>query len=277
MKWNIVVDSSSDLLSENQKGEIGLSIVPLTLNIGENSFVDDKDINVGNLLKAMKEEKNVLNSACPSPQDFYQEFEKADFTICITMTSALSGTFNSARLGAQILAEDYPDKKVLIVDSKATAGKIVIIKNKAESLINEGKTFEEISEILPKYAEKICFVFALGAYDNLIKTGRMSKTSGLIASKLGIRAVSVAGETGTFDVLKKPKGEKNAVKEMVEFAKNNRKLDDSIVITHCNNLEGALFLKEKIIEEINPKAIEILECRGLTTFYTMEKGLLLAF
>lgn len=277
MKWNIVIDSSCDLTS-NKNEEIGLSIVPLTINIGQKQFIDDETMNVDVLLEEMDKEKKDLSTACPSPHAFLEEYKKADYTICITMTSALSGTYNSARIAVDMLLEECPDKKVLLIDSRATATKLVIIREKAIEMINEGKNFEEISEFLQKYNKKVGFVCALGAYDNLVKTGRMSKTSGLLATKLGIRAVAKATEEGVLEVFKKPRGEKNAISEMVEFAKQNKKIEDSIiVITHCNNMQGALNLKAKVMEELNPKIVKILECRGLTTFYTMKNGLILGF
>lgn len=278
MKWNIVIDSSSDILGEKPSEDIGLSMVPIIVMVGEKEFKDDETINIKELIEAMAQEKTALSTACPSPHAFLEEYKKADYTICITITSGLSATYNSALLAVDMLKEECPEKKVLVIDSKATSPKMVVIKRKAESLIREGKTFEEICEILPKYAEDAGFVFALGAYDNLVKTGRMSKTAGVLATKVGIRAIATASEEGTIQVVKKPRGEKNAIKEMVEFAKQNKKIEDSrVCIAHCNNLEGALNLKEKVIEELNPETIEIFECRGLTTFYTMQNGLLLGF
>ncbi|MFI3115034.1 MAG: DegV family protein [Clostridia bacterium] len=278
MKWNIVTDSGSDLAKEKPSDDIGLSVVPIIVMVGETEYIDDTNMDILELLDAMSKEKISLSTACPSPHAFFEEYKKADFTICITITSGLSATHNSAVLAVDMLKEEFPDKKVLVIDSKATATKMVVIKRKAEKLIREGKTFEEISEILPKYAEDAGFVFALGAYDNLVKTGRMSKTAGLLATTVGIRAVATASEMGTIEVIKKPRGEKNAINEMVEYAKIHKKIEDSfVVIGHCNNLEGAMKLKEKVIQELNPKEIEITECSGLNTFYTMQNGLLLGF
>lgn len=278
MKWNIVADSSCDLLPEITNDGIGLSIVPLTINVGDKQYIDDENMNIKELLEEMDKEKKELGTACPSPQTFLEEFKKSDFAICTTITSGLSGTYNSAKIAEQMLTDEFPEKKVLVIDSKATGGKLVMIIDKARELIREGKTFEEISEILPQYAEDITLVFAIGSYDNLIKTGRMSKTAGLVATTLNIRAVARATDEGLIEVFKKPRGEKNAVKLMVEYAKENKKIKDSVVvITHCDNLEGALYLKEKVIEKLNPEVIKIVECRGLTTFYTMKNGLLLGF
>ena len=147
MKWNIVIDSSCDLTAKDFKGDIGFDAVPLTIIVGDNEFRDDDNIDVAALLTAMKAEKKASSSACPSPEDFYNCFEKAENSFCFTMTGTLSGTNNSARIAKEMIKENYPDKNVHIIDSKATAGKLVLLKLKTEELIEKGMSFDDICRI----------------------------------------------------------------------------------------------------------------------------------
>ena len=278
MKWNIVIDSSSDLTASDAKGEIGLDIVPLTIIVGDKEFRDDEKLDVANLLQAMKEEKRASSSACPSTEDFFTCFAKADYSICITMTGALSGTYNSARLAKDMLKEEYPEKKVHIIDSKATAGKMVLLKMKAEELIEKGMEFEEICRILDEYEKNTKLVFALGGYDNLVKTGRMSVFAGFMANSLGIRAVAIASPEGEIEVVKKPRGERGAIEAMVDIMAQNKPMKNQpVVISHCKNPIGARNAKALIMEKLGTDNVTIYDCKGLTTFYTMEKGMIIGY
>ncbi len=278
MKWNIVIDSSCDLRKEDAKGDIGFSVVPLSIIVGDKEFVDDENLSIDELLAAMEAEKKASSSACPSPESFLEEFKKAENSICITMTSALSGTNNSARIAKEMLAEISPEKNVCVIDSCSTAGEMVLMKRKAEALIEAGKEFSEIAQTVEKYKEETKLVFALGGYDNLIKTGRMSKIAGILATSLGIRAVAVATDGGEIEVVKKPRGENNAINAMADIMAENKNMENMpIVISHCKNYEAALMAKEVFKEKLKTEDVTIVDCKGLTTFYTMEKGLIIGY
>lgn len=277
MKWNIVLDSSCDLKNTSSQSEIGIKIVPLKIIVGEREFCDDDNINTGVLLEAMKAEKSASSSACPSPDDFYSCFKSADCSVCITMTGKLSGTYNAARVAKEMLAEKHPEKRVHIVDSKATAGKMVLLKMKAQELIEQGTSFEDICNEMDLYNSQTELVFALGGYDNLIKTGRMSKIAGILATHLGIRAVAVSND-GEIEVVKKPRGEKHAIAAMAEImAERKNVCGKKVVISHCRNFEGAQSAKKLIEERFSPAEVYIYECKGLTSFYTMENGLIIGY
>ncbi len=278
MKWNIVLDSSCDLTKKDAEGDIGISIVPLSILVGDKEFVDDESLNVDDLLKAMTIEKKASSSACPSPESFFSEFEKAENTFCFTMTSALSGTYNSARLAKEMIEEKYPQKNVHVIDSKSTAGAMVLLKMKACEMIREGKEFSEMAKILDEYQANLDLTFALGGYDNLIKTGRMSKISGILATSLGIRAVAIATKAGEIEVVKKPRGEANAIMAMAQVMKETKNMENKpVVISHCKNPEGAQMAKEVFLKELKVSEVYINDCKGLTTFYTMEKGLIIGY
>lgn len=277
MKWNIVLDSSCDLTKAEQNGKIGIEIVPLSIIVGEQSFRDDDNINTEKLLSAMKAEKEASSTACPSPADFCNAFLKAENSICVTLTGELSGTYNSAVLGREMAIETNPEINIHIIDSKATAGKMVLIKEKACELIEKGLDFNEVCNSLDKYISETHLVFALGGYDNLVKTGRMSKIAGIMATKLGIRAVAVAKD-GKIEVVKKPRGEKNAIDAMIEIMQDKKDMKGrNVVISHCRNDEGASYMKSMLQEKLNVGNVRIIKCKGLTSFYTMEKGIIVGY
>lgn len=279
MKWNIVLDSSCDLLKTDKIFKnANLKLAPLTINVGDKEFIDDDNIDVEQLLTAMHREKRASSSACPSPETFLSNFEDADCSICITMTGALSGTNNSARLAKNMLQEEYPDKKIHIIDSHATGGVMVLLAKKADELIGKGLSFEEISKQLDEYNSHLGFVFSLMHFDNLIKTGRMKAFTGIVASHLGIRVIAKNTANGEIEVVDKVRGEHRTLHALVDFIASRKDLSGKpIVINHCNNLLAVEKLKEIIKEKCNTTDITVLNSKGITTFYSMDKGLLISY
>lgn len=276
MKWNIVCDSSCDLLSNYfEKEGIGFDLAPLKIIVGQEEFVDDDNIDTEKLLEAMAACKEASSSACPSPDDFYKAFIKADNTICFAMTSALSGTYNCAMVAKELVLEKFPKKKIHVIDTRSTAGSIALAAIRAAELIREGVDFEKMTSTLNEYCSNLRLIFSLGSFDNLVKTGRMNPIVGTIASHLGIRAVAIATEKGEIKVVKKPRGENKALAEMVEIIKT--KASEKIIITHCKNETAANALKDMLTVATGVKDITIMRCKGLTTFYTMRKGIIVSY
>ncbi|MBP1570327.1 MAG: DegV family EDD domain-containing protein, partial [Oscillospiraceae bacterium] len=174
MSWNIVMDSSCDLMVSKQSlKNAELKIAPLTIRVGEKEFVDDDTIDVPVLLDAMSKEKSASSTACPPPHAFYEHFITADNVICICITSNLSGTYNAAVQAAEMVKEEYPEKNIHVINSYNTAGGMVLLARKADQLIGEGVPFDEMCHILDKYVNEVRLVFTLEKFDNLIKMGRM--------------------------------------------------------------------------------------------------------
>ena len=279
MKWNLVPDSSCDMLSTDLDENIHLDVVPLTIVVGDKYFRDDENIDTKELLAAMKAEKRASSTACPSPRDFFEYFSKADCSIGFTLTGSLSGTYNAACLGRDMVREEFPEKKIHVVDTGATAGKLVLLIRKATELIKQGLEFEDVVQQLERYNKDTDLIFALGGYDNMIKTGRMSRLAGVLATNLGIRAVARA-VNGEVEVVKKPRGERAAIEAMIAFMEAKKPMKGRpIIITHCNNPVGAMTAKLMMSEHFgtDPELITIMDCRGLTTFYTMQNGLIVAY
>ncbi len=195
MTWKIVADSSCDL----QGGllcdpEVEFAIVPLKIRVGEQEFVDDAKLNGAEMLRALDEYQGPSSSACPSPEEWAAEFETADNIIAIAMTSALSGTYNSALVARDMMLEEHPEKKIHIIDTRSTGGHMVLLARKVNQLIGMGLSFEEVCAEADAYNQQVHLLFALASFDNLVKNGRMNKVVGLLASKLNMLAVGIASE-----------------------------------------------------------------------------------
>ena len=281
MTWNIVSDSSCDLrMAAFESDRVRFETVPLRIQVGEREFLDNDDLVVPDLLDAMSQEKSASSTACPSPAAFARAFEAGDCTVCFTISSNLSGTYNSAVMGREMVLEEHPEKKVCIIDSKATAGAMVLLIRKAKELMEADETgdFEDICDQLRLYQAALRTCFTLENFDNLIKNGRMRPLVGTLLHSLGIHVIADATPQGTIHVADKARGEAKTYKAITELMGASKDCAGAqVVISHCENLAGALKLKEQILKDLSVKSVDIISCRGLTTFYAMEKGLIVGY
>ena len=281
MTWNIVSDSSCDLrMAAFESDRIRFETVPLRIQVGEREFLDNDDLVVPDLLDAMSQEKSASSTACPSPAAFARAFEAGDRTVCFTISSNLSGTYNSAVMGREMVLEEHPEKKVCIIDSKATAGAMVLLIRKAKELMEADETgdFEDICDQLRLYQAALRTCFTLENFDNLIKNGRMRPLVGTLLHSLGIHVIADATPQGTIHVADKARGEAKTYKTITALMKSSKDCTGAeVVISHCENMAGALKLKQQILEDLPVKSVDVLSCRGLTSFYAMEKGLIIGY
>ena len=279
MTWNIVCDSSGDMLpAELIPGKIFLKVAPLTLLVGDKEYVDNEELDVPQFLAAMAAEKGPSGTACPSPEAFAQAFRSADCSLCFAISGNLSGTYHAACLARDMVLEEHPEKKIHVVDTCSTSGSLYLLAQKAVELIQADLPFEEIAKALDRERDDQRTVFTLQCFDNLVKNGRMKPLLGTILEGLGIHVIADATPEGTIRVVDKARGEKRSYRRMVEYmAKEKDCTGTHVVISHCQNAEGAEKLKEAIQAALPVGKITLLECRGLTTFYAMDKGIIVVY
>lgn len=169
MKWNVVTDSSCDLLpSSYQSDVIELSSVPFVITVGDQHFVDDEDLDLQKMLHDMEQEKEASHTACPAPGTWLQHFEKASHTFAITISSQVSGSMNSALTAMDMALEEHPEKKIAVLDSKSTGPELVLCVHELERLARAGVDFDEAVARANTFLERTKILFALSSFDNLI-------------------------------------------------------------------------------------------------------------
>lgn len=273
MKYQILVDSASDLLSDYYTDpEIGFKVVPLTIHVNDKEYVDNDSLNIQEMLANMHASKK-SSSACPAPQSFLSEFDNAEYTFIVTITSKLSGCYNSA-----VVAKNSYSKpeNICVIDSKAVSGTEMLIVDKLIELIKQDLPYEQIVEEITAFRDKRSLYFILQKFDNLVNNGRMSKIAGLIASKLVIRPICIAYE-GEIKIAKKIIGIKNTFTKLVQMIGEKAKdfSKETLIITHCFAEEEANYIKSDLEKKCNFKEIRILPMRGLCSYYALEKGLII--
>ena len=271
MKIKIVADSSASMISTADGSFVS---VPLTLRTDEREFVDNADLDVKEMCDYLASYKGKSGSACPSSQDWVDAFGDAEEVYAVAITSNLSGSFNSLRIARDEYLEEHPDRKVCIIDSLSAGSELKLIIEKIQELKAEGKTFEEVSELIADYQNHTHMVFCLKSLRNLANNGRVNPAVAAIAGVLNIHVVGIANE-GVLDQREKARGPKKALiaidKLMKEFNYNGGK----VIIDHCFNETDANAVRNHILASFPDADVRIEETRGLCSFYAEVGGLMI--
>lgn len=274
--YKIVSDSSLDLNDALEK-ELIVDKVPFKLYIEEEEIIDDENLNVIEFIEKMKHSHKLPRTACPSPNDFKEHFEGEETIFGITISSKLSGTYNSAILAKNIVLEEVK-KKIHIFDSKSASIGQTLIGLKIKELMDMNFEFDQVVEQVEEYIANMKTYFISESLENLIKNGRIPSWKGRLAMALRIRPIMAAID-GNIELIENKRGSNKAFERLAEIVKENVKneSDKILAISHVNNLDRAKSLKARIQELCNFKDIIIVPTHGLTSLYCDDQGIILAF
>ncbi len=278
MENKIISDSSVDFKKNREIITEGLEIVPFKILLDDEEIVDI-DLDTKELIKKMKASINQIKTACPSPSEFYDAFSKEGASFVVTISAALSGSYNSAVLAKNMLLEKIPDALVHVFDSKSAAAGINLVILKIKELISQNLKFDEIVIAVNKYISKMKTMFILDSLDNLVKNGRISNLKAMIASFLHI--VPIMGENGKGEIVlvEQVRGNKKAFNRLIDIiGESGVDFENTVLgITHSNANEKAENLKNEILKRFNFKDVQIFAAGGLSTVYADDGGIVVAF
>ena len=269
----IVVDSSADMAV----GFPSVSSVPLKIITDTNEYIDDANVNVAAMVWDLLSYSGRSSTACPSPQDWLDAFDDKPYVFCIAITSNLSGCCNAANIAKADYEQEFPDRKVCVIDTLSTAGEMMLIAEKVQELIEEDLSFEQICEKINEYRQKTGLLFMLESLKNLANNGRVSKIVAKAAGILGIRMVGKASDVGTLEPLEKGRGEKKALASLLTYLTTLGYEGGKIRISHCMNEAAAQALKESVLSMYPQADIRIKPAGALCSFYAEKGGLLIGF
>lgn len=275
MSFKIVTDSSADLRCLSG---VDFESVPLKIITNEKEYVDNADLDVVEMLTDLKKYSGKSHTSCPSSGEYLQAFGDCENVFCITITSNLSGSCNSAHVAEKTYLEEHPDRKVHIIDSLSTGPENALVIEKLRELILAGKDFDSIkSEISDYNLNHTRLIFALESMRNLANNGRVSHIKAAMAGLLGIRAIGRASDVGTLEMICKSRGPLNTAKDILDNMIGDGYKGGRIKIHHANNISAAELLKSKILEKFPKANIDIGMTGGLCSFYAEQGGLLVGF
>jgi len=205
MGIRIVVDSTADLSPQLRSR---VTVVPLTICFGEEEFVDGVNITNALFYQKLETSKVLPTTSQASPYAFSAVFGQAvadgDEVVAIVVSSKLSGTYQSAVIGA----EDYPGK-VHVVDSRNIAIGSAILVEYALRLLDEGRSAAQIAQLVEQARERVRLIAVVDTLEYLQRGGRLSKTAAIAGGILSIKPI-IALVDGQIKVLAKGRGNKQA-------------------------------------------------------------------
>jgi DegV family protein with EDD domain len=277
MAVKIIADSSCDLTDE-MKNEMKVDIAPLILQLGSKEFVDDENLDIKQYVKEMGESSIAPKTACPSPDDYMRRYEGQESTFVVTLSSKLSGSYNSAMLAKDMFLEEVGKKFIHVFDSLSASSAETIIAMKIHELAKLNISDFEIVERVSKYIKEMKTYFILESLEHLAKAGRLNPIVAKVASMLSIRPI-MGAEEGSIKLVEKARGYKKAARRLVEIiGEEGKNLEEKVLgISHCNCLEKALEFKEEVLKKYNFKDIVIVEMKGLSSTYADDGGIIIAF
>ena len=255
----IVTDSSADLSLEQEKG-LEIHYVPLTFTLDGKSYRCGVDIQPEEFYRLLESTKSFPNTSQPSAGEFAEVYRKLAVTdpeiLSFHISSGLSGTINSARLGA----ETVPEAKVTLVDTKTLSGAQGWQIEAAARAIKAGWSLEKILPMIKQISEATELLFTLPSLKYLIHGGRINHLKGLIASILNIMPViGVEKKGGTYVQRGKVRTMTAALSKIVELVLEKHPPGSRLrlQILHGNNPDGVKLLKDKLEE--------VFKCNWLPT------------
>lgn len=274
--YKIVVDSCCEIPEEIRKS-VNIERVPLTLEVGNVTVIDDDNFEQASFLKIVDQCPTAPKSACPSPERYMQAYETdAERVYVVTLTSKLSGSYNSAVLGKNLLEESGKKMPQMhIFDSlSASVGETQLVL-KIKELEEAGKSFEEVVELTESFRDEMKTYFVLDNLDTFRKNGRLTGIKALGVSKLNIKPIMYALD-GVVAQKSQAIGTKKALHKMADILlEEGENLQEKVLmISHCNCIERAQLVRDKLLERVCFKAVYILDTMGVSSMYANDGGII---
>jgi len=249
----IVTDQGMDLSRIDAEG-LNIHTVPLRITLNGKTYIGGDDIDYVTFYQILTETGAFPTTSQPSPGDFadvYRNLAKTDPDILsIHISSGLSGTVNSARLGAEMVRE----ANVTVLDSKTLSGPFGWQVQAAAHAIRAGWCLGDILKLVDQVREGTHTLFTLGDLRYLIHGGRISHLKGLMASMLNIKPIiGVAKDDGKYYAWGQAATLRRAIHRMADIVAEKVPLNIPVRVQfiHGNNLEGVAMIKERIASMFN--------------------------
>lgn len=284
MKYIIIGDSCSDF-TEEMKASPFFRSVPLTLELGDYTVIDDENFDQKDFLRRAAVSPVGPKTACPSPEAYERAIEQsgAEEVYIVTLSEHLSGSHQSAVIGKQMFEEAHPDlmgKKIHIFGSDSASAGQCNLCLEIRKLKEEGADFETVIEKVSRKIKDMSTYFVLESLENLRKNGRLSSVKSFLASALNIKPV-MSSMDGVIVKLDQQRGTAKALKRMVQLAIERAGGPEAaaalrVVIAHVNDPERAESVKQELLSHAPFQEIIITNTQGVATIYADNHGIVIA-
>lgn len=279
-EYKIIADSSCEL-PEQYKDDERIRLVPFRLEIDGVPLRDTSDLNTKSLLEKIVDSKAFINSACPSPDVFYNCIAEGNEkrVYLITSSSKLSGCYISAMIAKKLYEDAHGDKDVFVIDSNSISGAESRLALLALELEEQHMSADEIKKNLTGCRDHMRTVIIMSNLEAVYKNIKLDKIKDIISKARSFKTVLV----GNKDEIREEDSKlclKESFSQFVDSLINTLK-DASeqtrVFITHCNNLIEAEKLRDIIMEKTGLKNVFIMSASGFNSLLADNGGLIVSF
>ena len=260
----IMTDSCCDMTSALAE-ELELSVLPLSLHMGDavyRNWLDGREIGFQEFYAKIRSGQLATTSAV-SVGEFAAEMRKilsaGKDILCINFSSALSATYQSATIAAADLAEEFPDRKILVVDSLcASLGQGLLVYLCAQER-RKGRSLEEVHTFAEETKGKVCHWFTVDDLNHLKRGGRISAATALFGTMLSIKPVMHVDDGGHLVPVSKARGRKSSLLALVDQMEATAidPASQTVFISHGDCEGDALFVAGEITRRFGTQDIRL--------------------
>ena len=265
-EYIIMTDSTVDLPKEYLIEELQVPYIPLSYIMDGVTYEDMSGLSGKEFFDKIR--AGSLPTTSPvNPEQAKKALEpyvkEEKDILFIGFSSALSGTFNSIRMAAEELMEEYPERKIITVDSLCACLGEGLLVYKAVQLKRAGKSLEEVAKWTEENKLHICHNVAIDDLNHLHRGGRVSKTAAIMGTMIQIKPIIHMNDNGELQVIGKQRGRKKALQHIVNMAVEQSKgwENDIIMITHGDCEEDAQYVAKLVREKMGIENI-LINCIG---------------
>ena len=230
--------------------EYGIEVVPFSYTIDGVEYISEREFDGKAFYAAMRagsEVKTSMVNAGTFIERFKTALDAGKDVLYIGMSGGISGTANAALMAKQELDEEYPDRKIVVIDTLAASLGEGLFVIKAAEQLNDGVALDAIEEDIRAQVPSMCQSFTVGDLKYLKKTGRVSGAAAIIGNVLSIHPILVGDYEGKIVVKAKVRGMKRTLDALAErYAELVLNKAETIGIAHADNEEGKAYLVQRL-------------------------------
>lgn len=277
MTYRLICDSCTDLPPEVLQ-DPHITKVPLSIQVGAETVVDDESFRQKELLQKMRAWPDAPKTACPSPSTYLERLIEDGDNYIVTLSAALSGSYNAAAQALSIYREEGGRANVHVFNSRSAVSGQAQIALLVRDLAGAGLPFAQVVEQAEAYISRMQTLFVLENLDNLRKNGRLTKVQALVTGALRVKLLCGATRGGEIERLGQGLSVRQTLARMVSrMAADPDHAGRRLIITHCNCPERAEHVRELVRQRCQFGEILIAPAGGIATVYADDGGIVVAY
>lgn len=269
-----VADSSCDMYTGAFPDFIS---VPLLMYTDKDEFLDDGTIDIPDMIDKLAHYSGRSYTSCPSTDSWLKAFEGGDEIYVVTITSGLSGSYNSALVAKDMYLSEHPEAKIEVFDSLSAGPELRMAIEKIIECKKSGMPFEEVCTTIHQYIDNVKLLFVLASVHNLAENGRVNKLVASAIGVLGISVIGIADEAGTIKPFGKARGDKKIINELMKHFDELGYAGGKLCIGNVYNEDLGCKIADAIHAKYPDAPVSIVPSGGLCSYYAEKNGIMIGF